>query len=91
LDVVSTTVHQGKTPPCTEAIIQSGIARVVVAQRDPFPLVDGRALQTLRQAGLSVDAGLLESAAQRLNAAYLKLVLRLDRRYCSLLHDFQDG
>ena len=68
--------HQGKTPPCTQAVIRAGIARVVVAQQDPFPQVAGRGLQELQQAGLQVISGVLQQEAQRLNAPYLKLVLR---------------
>jgi diaminohydroxyphosphoribosylaminopyrimidine deaminase/5-amino-6-(5-phosphoribosylamino)uracil reductase len=64
--------HQGKTPPCTEAIIAAGIARVVVAMRDPFPQVAGGGLKRLASAGLEVELGLGEAEAQRLNAPYLK-------------------
>jgi len=66
--------HQGKTPPCTQAIIQSGIRRVVVAQRDPFSEVAGDGIDQLKAAGTQVDIGLLENEARRLNAPYLKLV-----------------
>jgi len=68
--------HQGKTPPCTRAVIRAGISRVVVAQQDPFPQVAGRGLQQLREAGLQVVWGILQQEAQRQNAPYLKLVLR---------------
>jgi len=64
--------HHGKTPPCTEAIIAAGIARVVVAMRDPFPQVAGGGLKRLASAGLEVELGLGEAEAQRLNAPYLK-------------------
>jgi len=50
--------HQGRTPPCTEAIIAAGISRVVVSHRDPNPKVAGKGLARLRQAGLQVDEGL---------------------------------
>jgi diaminohydroxyphosphoribosylaminopyrimidine deaminase / 5-amino-6-(5-phosphoribosylamino)uracil reductase len=66
--------HQGKTPPCSKAVIAAGLRRVVVAQRDPFPKVSGGGLQELRAAGIQVDVGLLEDEARRLNAPYLKLV-----------------
>jgi diaminohydroxyphosphoribosylaminopyrimidine deaminase/5-amino-6-(5-phosphoribosylamino)uracil reductase len=66
--------HQGKTPPCTQAIIDSALARVVVAQRDPFPEVDGGGLARLRAAGIDVEVGLLEAEARRLNAPYLTLL-----------------
>ncbi|MEN6405764.1 MAG: bifunctional diaminohydroxyphosphoribosylaminopyrimidine deaminase/5-amino-6-(5-phosphoribosylamino)uracil reductase RibD [Thermoguttaceae bacterium] len=66
--------HQGKTPPCTQAVLAAGVRRVVVAQLDPFPEVQGGGVDQLRAAGVSVDVGLLESEARQLNAPYLKLV-----------------
>ncbi len=68
--------HFGKTPPCSQAVIRAGIARVVVAQQDPFPQVAGQGLAALRQAGLEITVGVLQAAAQRLNGPYLKLVQR---------------
>lgn len=68
--------HHGKTPPCTKAIIEAGIRRVVCAQRDPFPAVSGQGIAELQAAGVQVDVGLFESDAQRLNAPYLKLLRR---------------
>jgi diaminohydroxyphosphoribosylaminopyrimidine deaminase / 5-amino-6-(5-phosphoribosylamino)uracil reductase len=64
--------HQGKTPPCTDALIAAGIARVVAAMLDPFPRVDGGGLARLREAGVAVEVGLESEAARRLNAPYLK-------------------
>ncbi len=66
--------HQGKTPPCTRAIIESRLARVVVACRDPFPQVQGGGIAELREAGVDVDVGLMETEARGLNAPYLKLL-----------------
>ena len=66
--------HFGKTPPCTRAVLASGVRRVVAAQTDPFPQVRGLGIAELRAAGLSVEVGLLESDARRLIAPYLKLV-----------------
>jgi len=66
--------HHGKTPPCTEAVIEADIRRVVIAGRDPFPDVAGGGIQRLAQAGVAVDIGLLEEQANWLNAPYLKLV-----------------
>jgi diaminohydroxyphosphoribosylaminopyrimidine deaminase/5-amino-6-(5-phosphoribosylamino)uracil reductase len=66
--------HHGKTPPCTDAILRAGIARVVVAMADPFPEVAGKGTALLRQAGVTVEVGLLEAQARRLNAPYLKLL-----------------
>ncbi|MEX2172431.1 MAG: bifunctional diaminohydroxyphosphoribosylaminopyrimidine deaminase/5-amino-6-(5-phosphoribosylamino)uracil reductase RibD [Pirellulales bacterium] len=66
--------HTGKTPPCTDAIIAAGLARVVAAVRDPFPKVDGGGLAALRAAGIACDVGLMEHEARELLAPYLKLV-----------------
>ena len=62
--------HRGSTPPCTEAVIDAGIVRTVVAATDPNPLVDGRGLRRLRDAGLQVRDGILADEARRLNAAF---------------------
>lgn len=66
--------HHGQTPPCTDAVLRSGVKRVVVAMADPFPKVAGGGLQQLRDAGLEVHVGLCEREAKRLNAPYLKLL-----------------
>jgi diaminohydroxyphosphoribosylaminopyrimidine deaminase/5-amino-6-(5-phosphoribosylamino)uracil reductase len=66
--------HHGKTPPCTEAVIAAGVARVVVAQQDPFPQVAGQGLRQLQEAGIQVRTGLLEAEAARLTAPYRKLL-----------------
>ena len=66
--------HTGKTPPCTEAILKSGVCRVVVAQADPFPQVSGGGIDQLRAAELEVTLGVLESEARRLNRPYLTLL-----------------
>jgi len=59
--------HQGKTPPCTKAILEAGIHKVVVGALDPHPLVQGRGLACLLQAGLEVRGPVLESACRRTN------------------------
>jgi diaminohydroxyphosphoribosylaminopyrimidine deaminase/5-amino-6-(5-phosphoribosylamino)uracil reductase len=66
--------HQGKTPPCTDAVLRSGVRRVVVGIADPFPQVAGKGLEILRNAGLEVEAGICEIEARQLNAPYLKLL-----------------
>ena len=66
--------HFGRTPPCTRALIEAGVSRVVAAMADPFPRVSGGGVAELKRAGLSVEVGLLEPEARRLNAAYLKYV-----------------
>jgi diaminohydroxyphosphoribosylaminopyrimidine deaminase/5-amino-6-(5-phosphoribosylamino)uracil reductase len=64
--------HHGRTPPCTEALIEAGLGRVVAACLDPNPPVSGRGIRQLRAAGIEVEVGPLESEAKRLNAAYFK-------------------
>lgn len=64
--------HHGKTPPCTDALIHAGVARVVAAMRDPFPRVDGGGFARLVAAGVEVAVGPLEDEARGLNAPYLK-------------------
>ncbi|MDP9342083.1 MAG: bifunctional diaminohydroxyphosphoribosylaminopyrimidine deaminase/5-amino-6-(5-phosphoribosylamino)uracil reductase RibD [Actinomycetota bacterium] len=66
--------HHGRTPPCTNAILDAGITRVVAAGRDPNPAVDGRGFERLRAAGVEVNAGVLETEAERLNEAFAKHV-----------------
>lgn len=66
--------HQGKTGPCTEAIIRAGIRRVVIAMTDPFPSVDGKGIAALRAAGIVVETGLLSEEAKALTAPFRKLV-----------------
>ncbi len=56
--------HYGKTPPCTEAIIQAGIKKVIIAQIDPNPLVYGKGIEILKQAGIEVIVGVLEEEAK---------------------------
>lgn len=84
--------HHGKTPPCTEALINAGIKRVVCPIEDPNPLVSGRGFQTLRNAGVDVVTGVLANEASRLNEKFicwhrnqrpfvhLKLAMSLDGR-----------
>lgn len=64
--------HHGKTPPCTDAVLASGVRRVVAAMTDPFPKVAGGGLALLRAAGLEVAVGVCEAEARSLNAPYLK-------------------
>ncbi|MEN1678066.1 MAG: bifunctional diaminohydroxyphosphoribosylaminopyrimidine deaminase/5-amino-6-(5-phosphoribosylamino)uracil reductase RibD [Planctomycetota bacterium] len=66
--------HTGKTPPCSRTLIDAGVARVVVAVRDPFPKVDGGGLAELERAGIEVIVGPGEAAARAVLAPYLKLM-----------------
>jgi diaminohydroxyphosphoribosylaminopyrimidine deaminase/5-amino-6-(5-phosphoribosylamino)uracil reductase len=68
--------HHGRTPPCCEALIAAGVARVVVAMRDPDARVDGRGLARLRGAGLTVEEGLFGPEAAALNAGFLHRITK---------------
>lgn len=63
--------HHGKTPPCTDAIIEAGIERVVIALKDPDPLVAGKGIATLENAGISVSVGVGSAAVERQLRPYL--------------------
>jgi len=63
--------HQGRTPPCTDALIAAGVTRVVAAMEDPNPQVAGQGLTALRTAGIDATAGLLAVAAEQLNAGFI--------------------
>lgn len=62
--------HQGRTPPCTDALIVAGIQRVVASMPDPNPKVSGRGFEQLRAAGIHVEVGRLEDRARRLNEPF---------------------
>ena len=64
--------HHGHTPPCADALVTAGVARVVAAMQDPNPEVAGRGLQRLAQAGIAVHSGVLEGEARALNRGFLK-------------------
>ena len=64
--------HFGKTPPCADALIKAGVARMVAAMQDPNPQVAGNGLQRLREAGIAVECGLLEDQARALNPGFIK-------------------
>ncbi|MEZ8133257.1 MAG: diaminohydroxyphosphoribosylaminopyrimidine deaminase [Polaribacter sp.] len=64
--------HQGRTPPCVGALIEAGVARVVIACEDPNPEVCGQGIQLLKDAGIEVDCGLLEDQARALNQGFIK-------------------
>ena len=68
--------HHGRTPPCTEAIIRSGISRVVIAASDPNPQVSGAGIKALREAGISVDTGLMAEPANELNKGFIYRMTR---------------
>jgi diaminohydroxyphosphoribosylaminopyrimidine deaminase/5-amino-6-(5-phosphoribosylamino)uracil reductase len=68
--------HHGRTPPCADALIAAGVARVVVAMQDPNPLVAGQGLKKLRAAGIEVECDLMETAARELNIGFVSRMTR---------------
>ena len=68
--------HQGRTPPCADAIIAAGIRRVVACMTDPNPQVSGRGFERLRAAGVNAEKGILEDEAKALNEAFANYIRR---------------
>jgi diaminohydroxyphosphoribosylaminopyrimidine deaminase/5-amino-6-(5-phosphoribosylamino)uracil reductase len=68
--------HHGRTPPCAEALIEAGVARVVVAVQDPNPQVAGEGIARLRAAGIMVESGLMETEARELNVGFFARMTR---------------
>jgi diaminohydroxyphosphoribosylaminopyrimidine deaminase/5-amino-6-(5-phosphoribosylamino)uracil reductase len=68
--------HHGRTPPCADALVAAGVARVVVAAEDPFEEVNGRGMALLREAGIEVECGLMRAEARELNVGFFS---RLER------------
>lgn len=66
--------HHGRTPPCTDALIEAGVSRVWVGTRDPHPQVDGGGIAALREAGIDVEVGICEEACRHANRHYLTYV-----------------
>ncbi len=66
--------HHGRTPPCTDALIQAGVKEVVAAMSDPNPLVSGRGFLILESAGIKVKKGVLEDKARKLNEVFVKYI-----------------
>jgi len=66
--------HSGRTPPCTRAIVEAGIRRIVAAMPDPNPDVEGEGITYLRDKGLDVSLGICEEDARKLNEAFIKYV-----------------
>lgn len=68
--------HHGRTPPCADALIAAGVARVVCAMQDPNPLVAGQGIARLRATGIEVESGLMETAARELNIGFVSRMTR---------------
>lgn len=68
--------HFGRTPPCTDMIIKSKVKEVVIAHKDPNPIVNGKGIERLRRAGIKVKVGILEETAELLNEIYLKFITK---------------
>lgn len=68
--------HHGRTPPCAEALVRAGVARVVAAMTDPNPRVAGTGLERLRAAGIEARSGLLEKEAHELNIGFVSRMTR---------------
>ena len=66
--------HKGRTGPCVDAVLEAGIKRVVVAMRDPNPLVCGKSVEKLRGAGVEIVEGVLEQEAHKLNEAFARYI-----------------
>ncbi len=66
--------HYGKTPPCADLVVSKGVERVVCAMVDPNPLVAGKGIRKLKEAGIFVTVGILEDEAKKLNEAFIKYV-----------------
>jgi len=68
--------HHGRTPPCTDALIDAGVARVVAAANDPDPRVAGRGMALLAEAGIETECGLMQDEARALNAGFVSRIER---------------
>src|SRR5438445_2915742 len=68
--------HYGRTPPCTQAIVASGVRRVVIGSIDPNPLVHGRGIRRLQAGGIQVEVGVFESACDAANEMWFKFITR---------------
>lgn len=75
--------HYGKTPPCTECILENKVGRVVIAMKDPNPLVNGKGIKRLQEQGVKVEVGLLQHIAAKINRHYITYMTK-KRPYVTL-------
>lgn len=75
--------HQGKTPPCTKRLIEEKFDRVVIGMKDPNVLVNGKGIEQLRKAGITVDTGVLENEIEAINEVYAKFITN-KKPFCCL-------
>ncbi len=66
--------HFGRTPPCVDAVIASGIRKVYIGMKDPNPLVSGKGIRALRRAGIAVETGILRQECEKLNEVFIKFI-----------------
>src|SRR5215208_2419545 len=66
--------HQGRTPPCTEALIHSGLKKIIIATLDPNPLVSGKGIALLKEAGINIEIGMNETEATQLNEIFFHYI-----------------
>ncbi|HEY3860050.1 MAG TPA: bifunctional diaminohydroxyphosphoribosylaminopyrimidine deaminase/5-amino-6-(5-phosphoribosylamino)uracil reductase RibD [Gammaproteobacteria bacterium] len=83
--------HQGKTPPCADAVVKSGVARVVAAMTDPNPLVSGKGFEKLKAAGIRAEEGLMAAQAKDLNPGFISRMTRVRPWVRSKLAASMDG
>lgn len=75
--------HYGKTPPCAEAIVKSGISKVIIGMKDPNPMVSGNGIKLLKENGIEVISGILEEEVKKLNEIFIKYITT-KRPFCIL-------
>jgi diaminohydroxyphosphoribosylaminopyrimidine deaminase / 5-amino-6-(5-phosphoribosylamino)uracil reductase len=66
--------HFGRTPPCVNSVLESGVKKVVIGMKDPNPLVNGKAIAMLKRKGIAVQVGVLEKELQRMNEDFVKYI-----------------
>jgi diaminohydroxyphosphoribosylaminopyrimidine deaminase/5-amino-6-(5-phosphoribosylamino)uracil reductase len=83
--------HVGKTPPCTQTIINAGIKKVIIAMKDPNPLVAGKGITHLRKHGIDVSIGLLQKEAENLNRVFIKNITKQEPYVILKMAETLDG